>query len=108
MNTRLRYIPFEDAVEGMVLGAPLLLTEHGVTTLTLPAGHELSETSLHQLYQRHAEYVCIVEDDPRTDEQRAADSEALNARLEAMFAATDRSQPAMAGLFAAVQRYRSL
>ncbi|MFV5214806.1 hypothetical protein ACLIIZ_13895 [Azonexus caeni] len=108
MRQRLHYIPISEAVEGMVLGAPLAIADHGVTNFTLPAGNPLTEGNLHQIAMRHGEFVCIREDDPRSDAERDADLVREKARLDRIFAQADRSQPALAALYAAVLAYRSL
>lgn len=108
MPTRIRYLPIEDVAAGMVLGAPLVIAEQGVTTFTLPAGHELTDSNMAQIAQRNGEWACIEDDDPRSDDERAADLVATQAHLDNLFAQTDRSQPANAALYAALLRYRSL
>lgn len=108
MATRIRYLPIEDVTSGMVLGAPLTITEQGVTTFTLPAGHLLTDSNMAQIAQRNAEWACVVEDDPRSDEERSGDTQAIQDRLDHLFAQSDRSQPAIAALYDAVLRYRSL
>lgn len=107
MRQRLHYIPISEAVEGMILGAPLAIADHGVTNFTLPAGHELTEGSLRQISLRHGEFVCVLEDDPRSDGERAADLERERKRLDRVFAGSDLSRPALARLYAAVLAYRS-
>ncbi|MCE1241413.1 MAG: hypothetical protein LWW83_15980 [Azonexaceae bacterium] len=108
MNKHLRYLPISDVVEGMVLGAPLALAEHGITNFTLPAGHELTETSIRQIAMRHGEFLCIVEDDPRSDEEREADLLQHKARLDRIFSQANLEHPALDGLYRAVLAYRSL
>ncbi len=108
MNKRLRYIPFSDAAEGMVLGAPLTIAEHGVTNFSLPAGHVISASSLRQILQRHGEYLCIAEDDPRTEEEIREDRKTVEARVNRIFSGADLSQPNMAAFRAAVLAYRSV
>lgn len=107
MAVRRRYLPLEEVTEGMVLGAALTITEHGVTNFALPAGHVLTESNLHQIARRHGEFVCVAEEDPRSDEARAADLADLEARLNRIFAGLDQEQPAVAGLYQAVLQYRS-
>jgi len=106
MRTRLRYLPLSDASEGMVLGAPLVLTEHGVTNFSLPAGHILTESNLLQAQRRHGEFVCIAEPDPRSEAEVAADHEAVAQRLATIFSSADLSQPAVRGLHDAILAYR--
>lgn len=108
MPTRIRYLSIEEVAAGMVLGAPLVVAEQGVTTFTLPAGHTLSESNLEQILQRNAEWVCVVEEDPRSEAERAADVQAIREGLDFLFSQADRSQPAIEALHAAVLRYRSL
>lgn len=92
----------------MTLGAPLTLTENGIASFTLPAGHPLTESNLRQMATRHGEFACIAEADERSDEQRAADLASQQARLDEIFSRADLERhPALAGLYAAVQRYRS-
>ncbi len=107
MNKRLRYIPFSDAAEGMVLGAPLTIAEHGVTNFSLPAGHVISASSLRQIQQRHGEYLCIAENDPRSDEEIQAGKKAVEARVNRIFAGADLTQANMAAFYKAVLAYRS-
>jgi hypothetical protein len=108
MRKRLRYLPLSEVVEGMVLGAPLTIAEHGVTNFSLPAGQELTESNLRQIALRHGEFACIQEDDPRTDAQRAAELAEHQTRLAKIFARADMSRPMLAGLHDAVLAYRSL
>lgn len=106
MRTRLRYLPLSDVSEGMVLGAPLVLTEHGVTNFSLPAGHVLTESNLLQAQRRHGEFVCIAEPDPRSEAEVIADQQAVATRLGMIFARADMNQPAVRGLHDAVLAYR--
>jgi len=108
MRQHLRYLPLPDVVEGMVLGAPLTIAEHGVTNFALPAGHVLTDSNLQQIVRRHGEFACIAEDDPRSDEVREAEQVHRQERLDTIFSRADRSKPAVAGLYAAVLAYRSL
>lgn len=108
MATRIRYLPFEDVVPGMVLGAPLTISEQGVTTFTLPTGHPLTESNLEQIAQRNGEWACIEEADARSAEERAAELLAIRERQDQIFAQADRNQPAIEALYDAVLRYRSL
>lgn len=108
MATRIRYLPIEDVTPGMVLGAPLVVAEMGVTTFTLPAGHQLTESNMAQIAQRNAEWACIEEVDERSDDERAACLQATQEHLDSLFAQADRSQPAIVALCDAVLRYRSL
>lgn len=106
MNFRLRYLPLPDVAEGMVLGAPLTLTENGVIRFNLPVGHVLTDSNLQQMRVRQAEFLCILEPDPRSDDERADDWARAEARLQSIFRAADLRQPAAAALYAAVRAYR--
>lgn len=106
MNFYLRYLPLPDVSEGMVLGAPLILTENGVISFSLPAGHVLTESNLQQMKVRHAEFVCVQEVDRRSDAERADAWAQAEARLQRIFRAADLRQSAMAGLYEAVRAFR--
>ncbi|WP_306603316.1 hypothetical protein [Azonexus sp.] len=108
MKQRLRYLPLSDIEEGMVLGAGLTISVNGVTNFTLPAGHALTESNIRQIALRHGEFVCIAEEDTRSDEAYAADLAITRCRLEQIFSRADLAQPSIAGLYAAVLAYRSL
>ena len=111
MNTqnkqRIHYIPLGQAMPGMVLGAPLVLTEHGIIRFNLPTGHVLNDSLLEQLRTRHAEIVCVVEPDERSPEQRELDNAREVARLNQVFQLADREQPLIRNLYRAVLAYRS-
>lgn len=106
MNYHLRYLPLPDVTEGMVLGTPLILTEKGVISFSLPEGHLLTETNLQQMKVRNAEFVCVREEDTRSDEGRADAWAQAEARLQRIFRSADLRQPVMANLYEAVRAYR--
>lgn len=106
MLTRLRCLPFSSVEEGMVLGAALAVPEQGVTSFVLPAGHVLTDSNLHQMGVRQAEYVCVCEEDSRTDEVREMDWAMSEQRLQEIFRLADLSQPTVAALYDAVLRLR--
>lgn len=106
MNYRLRYLPLPDIAAGMVLGAPLTLAEKGVISFSLPVGHVLTESNLQQMRVRQAEFVCVQEDDQRSDAERADAWAQAEARLQRIFRAADLRQPALAGLYDAVRAFR--
>jgi hypothetical protein len=108
MKQRLRYLPLSDVVEGMVLGDALKIAVNGVANFTLPEGHTLTESNIRQIALRHGEFVCIGEEDLRSEESYMADLSIIEHRLDQIFSRADRSQPAIAGLYAAVLAYRSL
>ncbi len=106
MNYRLRYLPLPDIAAGMVLGAPLTLTEKGVISFSLPVGHVLTESNLQQMRVRRAEFVCVQEADQRSDVERADAWAQAEERLQRIFRAADLRQPALAGLYEAVRAFR--
>lgn len=106
METRLRYLPIADAVEGMVLGAPLVLSEHGINTFSLPVGHALTESNIRQMNVRHAEFVCIQIPDERTLEERDAEWAASETRLRYIFRSADLKNPVMSRLYETVLAFR--
>jgi len=106
MTTRLRYLPLPEAVEGMVLGAPLMVAEHGVISFSLPAGHVLTDSNIHQMHIRRAEFVCVEEEDMRSEEERTMEWEWAETRLRHIFRAANLEDPAMARLYEAVLTFR--
>lgn len=106
MATRLRCLPFSSLEPGMVLGAALRVPEQGVISFLLPAGHELTESNLSQMAVRHAEYACIEAVDSRTDEVRDMEWAASEKRQQEIFQLADLQQPALAGLYDAVLRWK--
>lgn len=103
----MRYLPINEAREGMVLGEAVTLTERSVLRLSFPAGHALTETSLRQLRLHHASSICVSEADPRSDEQVATDTATAAAEVMRIFSGADLSQPEMAALFDRILAYRS-
>lgn len=103
---RLRYLPLPEVTAGMVLGAALILTEKGVISFSLPAGHELTESNLQQMRVRHAEFVCVQEVDQRSDAERTEAWMQAEARLQHIFRAADLQQPTLASLYEAVRAFR--
>lgn len=106
MNHRLRYLPLPEVAEGMMLGTQLVLADHGVIRFSLPAGHALTEANLRQLAVHQAEFVCIQEEDKRSDAEREREWAVQEQRLAHIFRAADMGEPAVAGLYQAVLAYR--
>ncbi len=106
MKTRLRYLPISDAREGMILGAPVVLSANGVSNFTLATGHELTESNINQMAVRNAEFVCIEEPDERSEAEREAEWAIEEMRLNHIFRAADLTLPSMARLHAAIFAYR--
>jgi len=108
MATHLQFLPLEEADEGMVLGAPLVLTEHGVMTYRLPAGHRLTESNLRQLAVHHGEFVCVEVEDLRNEAERQNQWLQHEKRLAHLFRRADLSNLALAALYQAVTRFRRM
>lgn len=106
MDTRLYFLPIAEAEEGMVLGAPVVLPEQGVSNFNLPAGHALTESNIHQMAVRHAEFICIQTPDERTPEEREAEWGISEMRLQHIFRTADLNDPTMARLYQAVLAFR--
>lgn len=106
METRLRYLPISDVEEGMVLGAPVVPIDHGVSDFSLPAGHALTESNIHQLAVRHAEFVCVQLPGERSPEEREAEWAMNEMRLQHVFRSADLNDPTMARLYQAVLAFR--
>lgn len=104
---RKHYLPFGEVQPGMVLGEPITLAERNIVRFSLPAGHELNDSSLRQLAAHHAEFVCILKPDERSDEQIATDAAAAAARVMQIFEGADLGKPVLAALFDRVLAYRS-
>lgn len=107
MRTRQQFIPIEDARVGMVLGVAANAIEKGLLSLTLPAGHPLTEDSLGQLVAHHAEFIQIKYPDTRTDETVAEEVAATAKRVMDIFDGVNLSDPNLAALFDQVLAYRS-
>jgi len=107
MRTRLRYIALEEAHEGMVLGAPVLLKSHGMLRVSLPAAHELTGDNLRQLAIYGGEFITVIEPDQRSDEQIAEDAAIAARRMLEIFAGADLTASPMAELFDQILAFRS-
>ncbi|MEY4593042.1 MAG: hypothetical protein RIR18_1937 [Pseudomonadota bacterium] len=104
--TRLHYIPLVQAAPDMILGMPLVLTEHGVVRFNLPAGHKLNQANLDQIQTRHAEIICVVEPDVRTPEEQEAAWASAEKELNTIFQLADPQQVLIHNLRDAVMAYR--
>ncbi len=107
MRMRLHFIPIVEARPGMVLSAPANVVEHGFLSMSLPAGHVLTEENLQQLNSHHAEFIYIERIDTRSDEQVALDAALAARRVMQIFEGADLSDPNTAALFDQVLGYRS-
>lgn len=107
MRNRFRYLPIIEVEAGMVLALPVNVVNHGVLRLSMPAGFELTDDSVHQLIAHRAEFIYVIEPDRRTDEKVASDAAAMAGRVLHVFAGADLADPVMAALFDQVVIYRS-
>jgi hypothetical protein len=107
MRNRTRYITVVEAVPGMTLGADVNIVNHGTLRFSLKEGIVLTEATILQLTTYQAEYIFIVEADPRTAEQVAVDVAKSAHRVMEIFAGADLADPMMAKLFNRVILYRS-
>lgn len=107
MRMRHTYIPLELAQVGMVLSQPTQVVHRGFLSLTLPAGHILTEENLSQLSAHHAEFIDIDQVDGRSDEQVAVDVAEAAGRVLTLFDGADLSDANMANFFDQVLAYRS-
>lgn len=104
---RLCYVALGEAQAGMVLGAPVSITHHGVLRYSLPARHALTEDNLSQLAAHRAESIFVAMPDVRADEQIAVDAARVAHRVLDIFSGADLSDPTMAALFDQVLVYKS-
>lgn len=107
MRTRHHFLPIEQAQVGMQLCEPLQIAEHGLLSMTLPAGHTLTQENLAQLTAHHAEFLDVLLPDMRSEEQVAVDAALAARRTMAIFEGTDLTEPTMAAFFDQVLAYRS-
>jgi hypothetical protein len=109
MGSRVRhlYVPMEHIREGMVLGDSIQVSHHGYLSLTLPAGHALTDENIEQLGIHHAEFIPIDQKDQRSDEGVAVDVAQAVGRVLSIFEGVDLTDPAMAAFFDQVLAYRS-
>jgi len=107
MRTRHHFLPIEDAQVGMVLCESAQIVERGFLSMTLPAGHALTEENLRQLIAHHAEFIDVDLPDERSDEQVAVDTALAARRAMEIFSGADLTEPHMASFFDQVLAYRS-
>ena len=107
MRFRTRYVALEDVVAGMTLGAPVSLACSGLLRVSLPADHVLTDDNLRQLSVYGCEFVTVVEEDHRSDEQVAEDAALAARRTLEIFSGADLGKPFMARLFDQVLSHRS-
>lgn len=107
MRIRHLFLPLELAQVGMVLSQPTQVVHRGFLSMTLPAGHILTEENLSQLSAHHAEFIYIDQGDDRSDEQVAVDVAHAAGRVLTLFDGADLSDTNMAIFFDQVLAYRS-
>ncbi len=104
---RKHYLPITEVEPGMVLGEAVFVTERKLLRYSLPAGHELTDDNLRQLFAHRAEFVCIAVPDLRSDEEVSLAAANSAQRVMTIFEGADLSRPAIAALFDRVLAYRS-
>ncbi len=107
MRTRTHYLPLIEAADGMVLGAPVIVKNHGIVRFSLPAGHALTHDNLRQLKIHQAEFIFVATPDERSDEQIAVDTALAARRTMEIFSGADLTDPNLAALFDQVLGYRT-
>lgn len=107
MRIRQRYLPIEEAKEGMLLASEANAVRGGAHSFSLPAGHTLTEENLSQLRMHQVELLFVQVEDTRSAEQIAVDSAMAARRVIRIFDGADFSDPNMAALFEQVLRFRS-
>jgi len=109
MNARVRhlFVPLEHVRVGMVLSDSIQVSHRGYLSLTLPAGHVLTDENIEQLSIHHAEFIPIDQQDHRSDESVASDVASAVGRVLAIFNGVDLTEPDMAAFFDQVLAYRS-
>lgn len=107
MRVRHKYIPLELAQAGMALSQPAQVVHRGFLSLTLPAGHILTEENLSQLSAHHAEFIYIDQADDRSDEEVAIDVAQAAGRVLTLFDGADLSDANTATFFDQVLAYLS-
>lgn len=106
MPTRQSYLPLFAVEPGMVLAKPVVVTESGRAVLSLSAGNALTESGIAQLRAHHAQYLCVSEEDERSNMVREQQIAVQAARLETIFRHADLERPEMRAFYDAVRAYR--
>jgi hypothetical protein len=101
---RIRYLPIESAVTGMILGDTV--TDNHLRAL-LPNGAVLTDENLHQMLAHQVEFVCIAEPDVRSADEVSRDLAAAQKQLEVVFERADLHDPLTKALFDQLLIYRS-
>lgn len=107
MGIRQRYLPIEEATEGMLLASEANAVRGGAHSFSLPAGHALTEQNLAQLRKHEVEFLFVQVEDTRSADQIAVDAAMAARRVISIFDGADFSDPNMAALFDQVLRFRS-
>ena len=100
------YLPAFALTPGSVLAKPLVITERGIVSFSLPAGKMLTEALIHQLRAHHGELACIETWDERTESQRQLEADQAQRRLGEIFRHADQGCPAAGALYDLILAYR--
>ncbi|MDR0234168.1 MAG: hypothetical protein LBI31_05120 [Zoogloeaceae bacterium] len=106
MSIRHRFLPLSVVEPDMVLARPLMLTDRGRVILSFPADHVLTQNNLEQLRARHAQYVCVQEEDNRGQMARERFETDQIDRLQIIFRHADMGDPETRAFFEAILAYR--
>lgn len=104
MRTRTRYVPIENASEGMVL---VKAAKDSYLRTLLPERATLTDENIHQLMAHHVEFICVSQPETRSAEQIAVDAAVSARQVLKVFERADLSDPVMAALFNQTLMYRS-
>jgi hypothetical protein len=104
MNMRIRYLPIENAVIGMVLGDTV--TDNHLRAL-LPSGAVLTDENLNQMLAHQVEFLCIAEPDTRSADEVSNDLATTLKQLEIVFERANLLDPLTKALFEQLLIYRS-
>jgi len=104
MRTRTRYLPIEDAQEGMTLAEAV---KDKYQRSLLPAHSVLTAENVQQLQAHEVEFVCVTFTDARSPEEIANHTAEMAHAVMDIFRDADLDQPTTAALFNQVLIYRS-
>lgn len=106
MTIRHRYISPTLLHPGMVLARPLVIAERGRVNLRMPSGRVLTETCIEQILAHRAEYICVEENDTRSEAECESDGLRQEARLAHIFRFANLESPNVRAFYNALLTYR--
>jgi len=105
---RNRLIAISDAKVGMVLTEPISLVSHGLLKLKMAKDSCLTAYCIDQLVLHGAEFISVVEPDPRTEEQILGEASLAVNRVREIFKYADMSHSTTLALYEQMLKYRSM